>query len=152
MPQLTKLNNGFYCVRIPSGRFFDVAIAGGNLLLASAHDGQAVDWDALGRGDGEWRNASPFPEFSAADSTTPRRTVKLGKTKPDPSYEEAMELCDQIEEMADEMPSRAEEFTSSVCEKSADIRASVEERGRATPGQILALENMVSGMSRWLDR
>lgn len=81
----------------------------------------------------------------------PKSTVKVSATpQADDSAEQAFELCDEIESLADDVPSRGQDFADSVLEKAADIRASVEQLGRASDGQISALENMRDGLSRWI--
>lgn len=75
--------------------------------------------------------------------------VPLAKEKNE-SYDEAIELCDEIESLASEVPERGQDFASSVCEKAASIRESVEEHETATATQIQALENMRDGLSRWI--
>jgi len=66
------------------------------------------------------------------------------------SYDEAIELCDEIESLADAVPERGEEFADSVRTRADDIRESVEQMKRATEGQITALENMRDGLARWI--
>ena len=62
----------------------------------------------------------------------------------------AFEACDELLEVLDRLPEAAEEFADGVRDKALDIRATVERSGRATPGQLRALENMLRGAERWL--
>jgi hypothetical protein len=63
---------------------------------------------------------------------------------------EALELCDEIDSLAEDVPSAGEEFASSVCERANDIRATIMGRNFVTDGQMSALENMRDGLSRWI--
>lgn len=78
------------------------------------------------------------------------RVPVTGDSDDDDAYEEAIGLCDEIESLADDVPSAGENFASSVCEKTAEIRQSIAASGRATPNQIRALENMRDGLARWI--
>lgn len=64
--------------------------------------------------------------------------------------QEAIELCDEIESLADEVPEAGEDFATSVSERTAGIRETIEENNYATPGQLSALENMRDGLARWI--
>lgn len=64
---------------------------------------------------------------------------------------EALDLIEEIFDMADEAPERAEEFVSSVQDKAASIQEYIEQKNHVTPMQLDALRNMRSGLSRWLD-
>lgn len=70
--------------------------------------------------------------------------------KEDPSCREAMLLIAQIEDAASQMPERAEDFTDSILEKASSIKQYVEKAKRASPAQISALENMLSGLEKWI--
>ena len=65
-------------------------------------------------------------------------------------WEDALELCEEIEELLDELPDRAEEFATSVGEKVADMREWIEDNEHVTPKQLDALENMKAGCENWL--
>lgn len=64
---------------------------------------------------------------------------------------QAMELVDEIESLADDMPSEAQDFTESVLEKASSIAETIEAKNWVTEAQYKAIENMLSGMHRWLD-
>jgi len=66
------------------------------------------------------------------------------------SYEEAMELADDILSDLDDIPERGEEFADSVREKVESMRIWIEENEKVTPLMIVALENMRQGVDRWL--
>ena len=77
-------------------------------------------------------------------------TIPNHKTKVDPTYTEAIGLCDEIDNMITELPERAEEFGSSLTEKVASFRETIEKTKRASDKQITALENMRDGAEKWL--
>ena len=59
-------------------------------------------------------------------------------------------LMEEIEATADKVPDAGADFAESVLSKAGAIMATVEERGSATNGQIVATENMLSGLQRWI--
>jgi hypothetical protein len=61
----------------------------------------------------------------------------------------AVEMALEIQRLAEDLPDEGEDFGLSVGEKAADIAANIEQHGRVTDGQWAALENMLSGLSRW---
>lgn len=65
-------------------------------------------------------------------------------------WEAAIEQCDRIFDKCEEVPERGEDFAYSVMEKVESIRESIEKSERVTQGQLTALENMESGVDRWL--
>lgn len=153
---------GFFVVKF-GGRWFDVAMAEGNVVLASAHDNGEIPWDAFTQGLGTWTNASPFPtpaEPVTATTATVRDTPPDAGKKRKPTGDDAMalrvqeatDLVSSILEGCDEIPERGEEFAESVREKAADIGNTIEERQFVTDSQLRALENMLAGVNRWIDR
>lgn len=66
------------------------------------------------------------------------------------AVKEALAICDDIDYMAERVPSAGEDFAMSVQGKAADIRKTIEHLGSVTDGQTLALSNMQSGLSRWI--
>lgn len=70
----------------------------------------------------------------------------------DPEVTEALEQCERIFEKCEEMPDRGYEFADSVREKVESMESTIEKSGYVTPGQKEALDNMESGLDRWLDR
>jgi hypothetical protein len=65
-------------------------------------------------------------------------------------WDEALELCDEIEEMLQDLPDRAAAFAQSVGEKIEDMGRWIEENEHVTQNQIDALQNMKSGCEKWL--
>lgn len=76
--------------------------------------------------------------------------TEKAKQPPQSDVEDALELCDEIEREADEVPDAGEDFAERAREKASNIRARIEETGRVTPKQLTALENMESGLYRWI--
>ncbi len=65
---------------------------------------------------------------------------------------DALDLCEEILGKLDDLPDEAEEFASSVGEKTESIQNYIERYGRVSPKQKTALENMLEGVDRWLER
>jgi hypothetical protein len=65
---------------------------------------------------------------------------------------EAIEQCERIMEKIHDVPEAGEDFAASVSEKVDSIWQWIEEHGRVTPKQQEALDNMESGLDRWLER
>jgi hypothetical protein len=65
---------------------------------------------------------------------------------------EAIETCNRILSKCDDVPERGEDFAESVREKAESIREWIEENDKVTEAQCAALENMESGLDRWLER
>ena len=65
-------------------------------------------------------------------------------------WEEALELCEEIQDLLEELPDRAEDFGQSIGEKVSDMTQWIEENERVTPRQVNALENMRSGCEKWI--
>lgn len=74
----------------------------------------------------------------------PKRKIDV-----DPSYQEGLDLCNEIESLVNELPERAEDFGSGVSEKVDSFRESINKMKKATPKMIEALENMRDGCERW---
>lgn len=86
----------------------------------------------------------------------------MGRYNPDEDWnkkpldhEEGLELCDEILRLIDEdIPGsaydRGYEFFESVEEKVKSIRGSIEGTKRFTDNQKSALENMKSGVEKWI--
>lgn len=71
-----------------------------------------------------------------------------------PSVAEAQEQVERIVEMCEQVgqydSSDAQEFAESVAEKAELILITIEERNHVTKNQADALDNMESGISRWI--
>lgn len=68
------------------------------------------------------------------------------------TVERALEIAEEIQDLAEELPERAEEFAASITEQAGEIAADIEEHGRVTERQAGALQNMLDGVQRWFDR
>lgn len=89
----------------------------------------------------------PKPEPIPFTPTKVHKPKRRGELTPEYAYE----VCDEIESLADDVPERAEDFAESVCETSAGIRETIEQRDSVTEKQITALENIRDGLRKWVD-
>jgi hypothetical protein len=64
--------------------------------------------------------------------------------------EEAIEQCNEICELCEEVPERGEDFAISVYEKVKDIRDTIEKTNHVTDAQQQALDNMQAGVKAWI--
>ncbi len=151
---------GFFAVKFGE-RWFDVACHDGSTLLASSHDGGDVPWDALSQGLGIWTNASPFPVAAERPAEKPTTPPDEKKKKPanatsaavnSERVQEALDLVDSIVSGCDDIPEEGADFASSVAERASSIGETIEQRQHVTDKQFSALENMLSGVERWLER
>lgn len=76
--------------------------------------------------------------------------VPVKRKRPE-DVREALELCESILSMCDEVPEGGEEFVCSIREKVESIQEFVDEKNRVSPAQLNALKNMESGVGRWLE-
>lgn len=107
------------------------------------------------------KNPMPAPKIQQPQQVKPvvapaappkkRRAIRIGKPD-DSDVKYALELCEAIDSMADDVPERGSDFADSVRDKAHDIAFSIEEKDFVTEGQINALENMHAGLQRWIDR
>lgn len=67
-------------------------------------------------------------------------------------YEEALGICEQILDLTDDIPEAGQSFADSVREKTEGIQYWIEENEHCTEAQGSALENMLAGVERWLER
>lgn len=143
------MTDGFYVAKV-GGRWFDVAVASGSVVIASPHDGGEVPWDEMQSFSGQWTNASPFPV--PATPASKRADYAKPTSEMQSRVNEALELIEQILSGSENIPERGSDFAASVSEKASDIGRTIEERGVVTSNQLAALENMMAGVSRWIDR
>lgn len=64
---------------------------------------------------------------------------------------QAIDQCDLIIEKCEHVPFDGEDFAKSIKEKAASIRKWIQENGKVTKNQQAALDNMESGVDRWLE-
>lgn len=68
----------------------------------------------------------------------------------DDDVETATDLIEQIEFLVEDLPEDAEDFGMSVSETASDIAKYIDEHNSVTKKQIIALENMLDGLQRWI--
>ena len=91
-----------------------------------------------------------LPQDQAVEALKEReKKKKQGPPTSSASYDEAMSLASEIEDLVLSICDAGQEFADSVGEKTASIMESVERSGGATDGQLQALENMLEGLQRW---
>lgn len=86
-------------------------------------------------------------EDSEEEACLPDPEVEDG---PEADVEEAYQLVTEIESIAEEVPERGEAFAQSVLEKAQSIRQTIEESEKVTEPQRKALENMKTGLEKWV--
>jgi len=70
----------------------------------------------------------------------------------DKRVEGALNICENILEMLEELPEAAMGFAVSVEEKTKNMRDWIENKEYVTDKQYTALENMKSGCEKWMYR
>ena len=105
----------------------------------------------------EWLGVSPTQlcEWAPGEPPTGKpdfveRTEQEEKKPLPPDVREALEVCDEMESLAEEVPSAGEDFAFDVLEKMRSIRGTIERSKSVTVNQKIALENMCSGLARWI--
>jgi hypothetical protein len=65
---------------------------------------------------------------------------------------QALRLVEDICDLAEsgDIPTAGRDYAESVAERARSIGETIEERGRVTEAQVNALENMLSGLERWI--
>lgn len=72
------------------------------------------------------------------------------KTMMSEMAKEALDQCDHILELCDEVPTKGEDFAESVREKVESIAEWIRENEHVTDAQKESLDNMERGVSRWI--
>lgn len=72
--------------------------------------------------------------------------------KPDPDADNALMIAGRILELIEGLPDVAEDFADSVEGRTIGIKEWIEKSGKCTEAQEKALENMLGGVERWLER
>ena len=67
-------------------------------------------------------------------------------------WESEIERCNSLMDMCNEVPERGEEYASSVHEKAGSISATIEDNQHVTEKQMEAIDNMMAGVQRCIDR
>lgn len=63
---------------------------------------------------------------------------------------EAVEQCDHILTLCDDVPERAEGFAADIADKVSGVREWIVENKHVTPKQLSALEGWEAGISKWI--
>lgn len=66
-------------------------------------------------------------------------------------WRDALEQCNRIAELCDDIPERGEEFADSVREKAENYASWIRKNKEVTRRMQEALDNMEAGVNRWLD-
>jgi|SRR5208283_2918990 len=103
-----------------------------------------------------WRLLKESAEKNLPAVTLPTPPAKTERERRDelkatvPSdVAEALEMADEIENLASDLPAEGEDFGMSVLEKSGDIARNIAAHNRVTDAQREALSNMLDGLRRW---
>lgn len=86
---------------------------------------------------------------SVQKNIKPRTPPKPPKPSRATSADDALEMVDEIRNLADSICENGQEFADSVLEKAESIAETVERSDYATDGQLQALENMLEGLRAW---
>lgn len=110
-----------------------------------------TDWELTGSISGEVLNVSTDGIILL---------IRLGKElakkeKPAVLSDEAadaIDQCDHILTLCDDVPERAGDFATEIMEKVQSVRDWVEEHDHVTPKQSAALDGWERGIAKWVDR
>ena len=83
-------------------------------------------------------------------SLAKKREKQAAKRRLKPEVKEALEQCENILAMCEDVPERGEEFADSVAAGVCEVAEKIEEQNRVTPDQQRALDNWESGVSAWI--
>lgn len=98
--------------------------------------------------------ADHLKRFASPEKPPSHFSMDTAASEPEPQdtdWEDAIEQCNRIMEMCNEVPERGEDFAYSVQQKVQEISETIEESERVTEAQQIALDNMESGVSRWIE-
>ena len=68
-----------------------------------------------------------------------------------PEWRKRLDQCDEIMDLLDELPERAEDFAAGAGETVHDIAEWIQEHQEVTPKQAAALDNIQAGAERWIN-
>ena len=66
-------------------------------------------------------------------------------------HEAALEYCNELLELLEELPDAAADFVDGVSERVTSMLEWIEDNEHVTENQIVALENMRRGADKWRD-
>lgn len=92
-------------------------------------------------------DSKPAPAPTTKTTVATRVTRNLAVKEAQEQIERIVEMCEQVAEYDS---SSAQDFASSVQEKTESIGRWIDEYGDVTEKQQEALDNMESGISRWI--
>lgn len=91
---------------------------------------------------------APLPDDSPSKEL-PRKKKSDTADLPDDAAE-AVEQCDHILTLCDEVPERAEDFAADIAEKVSGVREWIVENKHVTDKQLNALNGWEAGISKWI--
>ena len=107
----------------------------------------------------EWLGVSPTqlcewapgePPTGKPDFVETAATVKPERISLPSDAAEALEIIDEMEELALEVPDAGQDFAADVLEKARSIGRTIERANSVTGPQFEALRNMRDGLARWI--
>jgi len=99
---------------------------------------------------GRFATPDPAGRVPEAHSRELRRSPTPTQPRPRSDWEIRLIQCARILQMVSQLPDRAADFGDSVSEKVYDMQAWIEDNNHVTAAQQDALDNMESGVERWL--
>ncbi len=82
------------------------------------------------------------------DKVAELETAK-GEYESDSEWRDRLDQCQEILDLLDDLPERADDFVQSAGEKVRDIAKWIEKEEHVTEGQCRALDNIQAGAERW---
>ena len=67
-------------------------------------------------------------------------------------FDDALELIDEIIDVCGELPQEADDFAGGVEERCHSINEWIQKNHHVTTKQMTALNNMLEGCGRWMER
>jgi DNA uptake protein ComE-like DNA-binding protein len=142
-----------------NGKFMGLqTIKGVGEAMAGEIENKILEWLSANRDAAVLADAAASSEEPTADPKPTKRKKPAPKVETldtydvdDADWEDAIEQCDRILSDCDDVPEAGDDFAYSVRENVEGIKATIEEKEYVTPDQQSALDNMESGVRRWLD-
>ncbi len=122
----------------------DLIVSGLTLLFDGSHE--EVEFEEIAGLMERLQNWEPKPPETAKVESPPPKPKRINR-----DVQEALDQCERIDEMCDEMPDAGFDFADSVRERVSSIAKTIEKRDRVTNGQFAALCNMEAGIGNWLE-
>ncbi len=95
-----------------------------------------------------WKSLAKF----CNDQIEPEKTTVIKEKKKvlSPKETDIDDLVEEIKDLIDEVPGNGVEYAESCLETTNSIYRYYEEKGRVSPAQLRALENIKNGLKRWV--